>query len=137
MTTYLDSSVLLRVVLGQPDRLEIWDSLIEGVSSELVRVETLRTIDRTAVRGALDPDELSNRRTAALAILSAVTLAQMSSSVLARAGDPFPTALGSLDAIHLATAMELRIAYPSLAFATHDRELAVAARSVGFEVAGA
>jgi hypothetical protein len=60
----------------------------------------------------------------------------MTDSVLARAADPFPTDLGSLDAIHLATALELRHEFPTLTFATHDRQLAIAALAMGFEVLG-
>ena len=63
-------------------------------------------------------------------------LAPVTESILDRAADPFPTALGSLDAIHLATALELREQVPSLVFATHDRDLAIAAQSVGFSIAG-
>jgi predicted nucleic acid-binding protein len=72
-----------------------------------------------------------------LTALSAFALAPVAASILERAADPFPTALGTLDAIHLATALQLRDEYPALAFATHDRELATAARSVGFTVEGA
>jgi predicted nucleic acid-binding protein len=41
------------------------------------------------------------------------------------------------DAIHLATALLVRPAFEDLALATHDRELATAARAVGFRVHGA
>ena len=46
MTTYVDASVVLRLVLGQPgaiDDLSAFDSL---VSSRLLRVECLRSLDR-------------------------------------------------------------------------------------------
>ena len=58
----------------------------------------------------------------------------LDSKVLERAGDPFPTGLGTLDALHLASAMMARREIPDLRFATHDRELATAARATGFEV---
>jgi hypothetical protein len=45
--------------------------------------------------------------------------------------------LGSLDAIHLASAVLARSKSPDLVIATHDAELATAARAVGFEVLGA
>jgi hypothetical protein len=57
--------------------------------------------------------------------------------VIRRATQPNSVSLGSLDALHLATAemwREVRNKEP--AFATHDRQLALAARANGFRVAG-
>jgi hypothetical protein len=46
-----------------------------------------------------------------------------------------------LDSLHLTTALMIRVSQPRdqspLVFATHDRELAAAARAVNFEVIGA
>ena len=47
-----------------------------------------------------------------------------------------PTTLGTLDAIHLASALVLREEVPDLVFATHDRQPAIGARALGFEVIG-
>jgi hypothetical protein len=44
--------------------------------------------------------------------------------------------LGSLDAVHLASALLIRPDIPDLAFATHDVELGTAARAMDFEVLG-
>jgi predicted nucleic acid-binding protein len=58
-------------------------------------------------------------------------------NVLARASQPLPTPLGTLDAIHLATALHWRESRePDLVFATHDAALALAARSCGLRVSG-
>jgi predicted nucleic acid-binding protein len=83
-----------------------------------------------------DDDHAARDRAAVLDALSTFTLAAVTDTVLERASDPFPTALGTLDAIHLATALELRDLHPDLEFATHDRELAIAARAYGFAVSG-
>ena len=57
--------------------------------------------------------------------------------VLRRAGQPFPTPLGTLDAVHLATALLWRDTRgEDLALATHDRALALAARASGLTVIG-
>ncbi len=45
MIAYFDSSVLLRVVLGQKNQLDQWQAIETGVASALVEVECLRTID--------------------------------------------------------------------------------------------
>jgi hypothetical protein len=54
LNVYVDSSVLLRVVLGEPGRLRIWPRITTAVSSELIRLECLRTIDRARLRLGLD-----------------------------------------------------------------------------------
>jgi predicted nucleic acid-binding protein len=134
MTAYIDSSVLLRILMAQTNRLKQWRAIERAVSSELIRVECLRTIDRLRLAGSLDDREISLRREAALYHLSGFDLIALDSAVLERAADPFPTALGTLDALHLASALMARHDIPELRFATHDRELATAARAIGFEV---
>jgi predicted nucleic acid-binding protein len=58
--------------------------------------------------------------------------------VLARAAQPLPTALGTLDAIHLATALLWKERTGAdLVMATHDEALAIAARASGLRVIGA
>jgi predicted nucleic acid-binding protein len=134
---YLDSSVLLRVVLGEPGRLREWGRVERGVTSALAEVECLRTLDRLVRRGALDAADAAERRAAVYGLLEAVELVELAAPVLARAAQPFPTPLGTLDALHLATALLWRErGERSLAFATHDAELGLAARASGFEVVG-
>ncbi|MDL2335896.1 MAG: type II toxin-antitoxin system VapC family toxin [Chloroflexota bacterium] len=135
MTTYVDASVLLAVVLGEPGAMADWPSLTP-ISSELIRVECLRVIDRAHISQRLSDEASARYRGDILEALSSFRLVSVSSAILQRAADPFPTALGSLDAIHLATALELRDDITGLALATHDRELAIAAGAVGFVVTG-
>lgn len=138
MIGYVDASVLLRVVLGEPGRLREWRQVETAVSSALAEVEVLRTLDRLHLGGALTLEEAAERRGAAIRLLQAVSLAEVSPPVLRRAADPFPTPLGTLDAIHLATALAWReTRHSTLVMATHDGQLALAARACGFEVVGA
>ncbi len=132
----MDSSVLLRVVLGERGRLRIWPRITAPVASELIRLECLRTIDRARIRLGLGDDGVADRRALVLDAIEAFNLVPIGDRVLERAADPFPTMLGSLDAIHLATALLVRGEFPDLSLATHDAELAVAARAVGFHVHG-
>ncbi len=70
-------------------------------------------------------------------IFTDVQLVALDRAVLRRASEPFPTPLGTLDAIHLATALYWRdLKGEDLTFATHDRQLAQAARMMGFAVVG-
>ncbi|MCA1831668.1 MAG: type II toxin-antitoxin system VapC family toxin [Actinomycetota bacterium] len=136
MNTYVDSSVLLRVILGEPDRLTTWTRISTPVSSELIRLECLRTIDRARVRLHLNDEAIATRRSAALEMIDSLRLVSIDRLVLERAAEPFPTSIGSLDAIHLASALFAREQMQDLVLATHDAELGLAARAVGFTVHG-
>jgi predicted nucleic acid-binding protein len=132
---YLDSSVLLRVLLGQPGRLREWARIEEGVASRLVEVECLRVLDRLRLAGAVDDERLAGQREYRLT--GALDLVEVTPAVLSAASQPMPTVLGTLDAIHLATGMMWRdVRDPDLVMATHDRGLALAARASGFAVIG-
>ena len=136
MNVYVDSSVLLRIVLGEPDRLRIWPTITNAVSSELIRLECLRTIDRARIRLGLEDRRIAKYRADVLEAVDAFSLVALDSIVLERASEPFPTALGSLDAIHLASALLIRDDLDGLVFATHDDDLGTAARATGFQVHG-
>ena len=61
----------------------------------------------------------------------------MTAPVLARAAQPLPTELGTLDAIHLATALLWREhTGGDIVMATHDVALGMAARACGLSVVG-
>jgi predicted nucleic acid-binding protein len=134
---YLDTSVLLRLVLREPGALKELRSCEAFVSSELITVESLRAIDRLRLQGALSTEEAASRRETAMGWLEAVDLVLLQRPILARASEPFPTPLGTLDAVHLSTALVWQDRMRQrLVMATHDRDLALAARSFGFEIRG-
>lgn len=134
---YLDSSALLRVVLREPGALDELRSREHLISSELIAVESARTIDRLRVQGSLTAAEAADRLRAVMAWLEAISLVLVRPPVLSRASEPMPTALGTLDAIHLATALLWRDRIgPLSAFVTHDTVLGLAARAFGFDVVG-
>ena len=136
MNVYVDSSVLLRVVLGEPGRLRIWPRITAAVASGLITLECLRTIDRARIRLGLEDEDVADRRAAVFEAIEAFSLVPVGPQILERAAEPFPTTLGSLDAIHLASALLVRDEFDDLSLATHDQELAVAARAVGFRIHG-
>lgn len=134
---YLDSSVVLRLILGQLEALAEWEEVEMGVASALVEVECLRTLDRLRLLGALSDDEVAERRAAVFGLMAATEVVEVTRTVLARASQPMPTALGTLDALHLATALLWREQTGAeLALATHDAALGRAARASGFFVIG-
>lgn len=103
MIAYIDPSALLRIVLREPralDDLLKYDGLI---SSELIAVESTRTIDRLRLQGKLTIDEAADRMDTVNDWLERIDLVLRRRPVLNRASEPMPMPLGTLDAIHLAT----------------------------------
>ena len=139
MIAYVDSSVVLRLALGQPGRLRDWRSVERGVASALdMEVECLRHLDRLRLRAGMPDREMAMRREAVFRLLDTLEVVALDATVLARAAQPMPTELGTLDAIHLSTALLWRDASGAdLVMATHDAALALAARASGLKAVGA
>jgi predicted nucleic acid-binding protein len=134
---YVDASVLLRLALGQPDALREWRDIHTGISSALIAVESLRTLDRLRVRAKLTDSEVASRRATVLKMIASLEIVEITSPVLERAAQPMPTELGTLDAIHLATALLWKESEDAeLVMATHDRALAIAAEAHGLMAIG-
>jgi len=137
MIAYVDASVLLRVALRQPDALPEWRQIRQGVSSALITTESLRTLDRLRLRAKLPDEEIANRRAAILRLIASLELVEIDAVVLDRAAQPMPTELGTLDAIHLATALLWKeMSRMDLVMATHDGALGLAAKAHGLPVLG-
>jgi len=137
MTVYLDASVVVRKLQREAGSLKEWGQWERAYSSELLRVEVLRAVDRARLRGVLTDNDVADIVIKAHAIVDGLELLQLSPSILNRAAQSFLTPLGTLDALHLATAVRLvESTGIELTFFTHDAGLATAARSMNFEVEG-
>src|SRR5215469_13533453 len=77
----------------------------------LVTTESLRTLDHLRLRAQLSDSELAARRQAILPVIASLELIEIDAIVLDRAAQPMPTELGTLDAIHLASAPALAPEY--------------------------
>lgn len=137
MTAYVDTSALLRLVLREAGALEDLREYDSLVSSELIAVESCRTIDRLRLQGSLTMEEAIIRREAVTEWLEAIDLLLLRPPVLSRASEPMPTPLGTLDALHLATALIWRERMGSSPIlATHNTALGLAAQAFGLSVRG-
>jgi hypothetical protein len=129
--------VLLRIVLreaGALDDLRTYDGL---VSSELIAVESARTLDRLRNQGALTIDEATDPTGVVKEWLEAVDLVLLRPAVLTRASEPMPLPGRRAGCIHLATALVWRDRVGPLPhMLTDDAVLGVAARAFGFDVRG-
>lgn len=137
MIAYVDSSVLLRFILDQPEPLTGLFEADRRTTSVLAEVECLRAIESARSRGQLTVDEAADRRRIAFAQLRRMRRLAVSRAVIRRAGEPYPLPIKSLDAIHLASALLLRDREaPYLVFATHDQQLGRLAAVMDFPVIG-
>lgn len=134
---YLDSSVVLRLVLSQPESLEVELEHAIAATSELTRVECSRVLDRIRLQGGHSLDELTGMREVLARLLQRCEILQVNSLTFRQASGPLPVPLGTLDAIHLASAIHFAAtADEPVTMATHDQQLARAAEAMGFEVLG-
>jgi hypothetical protein len=69
---YLDSSVVLRVVLGQRGSLREWKTVETGVASALPEVECVRTLDRLRLLEGITDGEIARRRETVYRIVEAL-----------------------------------------------------------------
>jgi predicted nucleic acid-binding protein len=136
MTVYIDSSVILRILFREPNPVEVWGKWDSAFSSNLWRVEALRTVDRLRLSGDLSDEDVADLVREIRIVHETLAIYPLSERILQRASESFPTVVGTLDAIHLATALAIREVEPIDLLLTHDGQLATAARSVGFTVIG-
>lgn len=138
MIVYLDTSVILSRFLGQPNALSSWGDWERIYTSVVSRVEYLRTVDRLRLQGDIDDEVRVALHERFETLWRAVYHVPLASAVLARAASPFPTVLGTLDALHVASALAVRAEIAeALTLLTHDRQLARAALASGLAVEGA
>lgn len=121
---YLDASALVKLVIAEYETPALQQAVGIGAllaTSALSGVEVRRAV----LRGADTPEILAR----ADAVLARCTLVEVHRAVWTRAAELRPARLRTLDAIHLATALELG---PDLgAFVAYDTRLREAASGAG------
>jgi predicted nucleic acid-binding protein len=134
MVAYIDSSVALRHVLLGDVAIEHAFALPERISSELMEIECRRVLHRCRMEGELDDESLVAACDRFEALVSALDLVELSAPVKRRAMEAFPLPLRTLDALHLATALEFkaRRAGEELLVFSFDRGMNLCARALGF-----
>ena len=135
--TYVESSVILRLALGEPGALAEWPTVHKAITSAITRVECLRTLENFRTGVEVSDLEFAERRSATLRLFETFEVIALEPIILARAASPMPTRLRTLDAVHLATALVWQdVNGEQVVLATHDRTLGTAARASGLEVIG-
>ena len=136
MNVYIDSTVVLRQMLGSGDSWEGWGKWEKAYASMLLRTECSQAVNRLRAEGKIDDARRARLGSWIETVCSCVTLVPVTESILRRAGEPLPTDSGILRSIHLATLLELQAAHGvNCAVATDDDNLLRAAECLGFESA--
>ena len=134
MTTYVDSSALLKRYIAEPDS-DLADRLLAAdpvlVTSWITLVEVRRNLAR--VLAPADLPDIRRQFERDLDEFALVIVDQIVCETAAEIGEVL--GVRTLDALHLASARRLQV--PGLAFITFDLRQAQAARSMGFTVLGA
>jgi hypothetical protein len=120
---YLDSSVALAYLLAE-DRFpsdELWNEQL--VSSRLLECEIWNRINAHRLQ--------RSHGEAVRNLIGRVAMIEMVGPVLARAMQPFPIAVRTLDAIHLAALEFIRTQKQDVQLASYDDRMVAAARLLG------
>jgi predicted nucleic acid-binding protein len=124
---YVDSSVLLADLLAEPRSPPeaLWDA--DLASSRLLTYEVWNRINANGLT--------VSHGERARALLTRINLTEMSQAALARALEPWPAPIRTLDALHLATADYLRRQGEIVELASYDNRLLAAARALDIPIA--
>jgi predicted nucleic acid-binding protein len=121
---YLDTSVVLAQLFDEAKAppASLWHQTL--ISSRLLVYELWNRVHARRLSQSYQAE--------ARALIGAVNFVEMTPPVLARALEPFPVSVATLDALHLATMDYLRGRGEHVELASYDERLLAAARSLGF-----
>ena len=124
---YIDSSVALARLFREPRSppVLLWTEPL--ISSKLLEYEAWNRVHAYGLARS-HADELR-------VLLAGVELTDMTEAVLARALQPFPAPVRTLDALHLATCEFLRAQGDSVELASYDNRLLAAAHALRIPMA--
>lgn len=123
---YLDTSVALAQLLAEDRRPPgaLWEQPL--VASRLLEYETWTRIHARSL-GRSHGEQVRS-------LLGRVAFVELERSVLARALDPFPVPVRTLDALHLASIEFVRQLGQDISLASYDEQMTRAARALGIAI---
>jgi uncharacterized protein len=123
---YVDTSVVLAQLLAEDRRppQSLWDE--DLVTSRLLQYEVWNRLHARALAGS--------HGDGARTLLARMPFIELSPQVLARAMEPFPTRVRTLDALHLASVTFLRDRGYPVALASFDARMCDAAMAMSLDL---
>lgn len=137
MIVYIDTSVVIRYLLNDPLQYNKFGKWEKGASSILLEIEGHRTIDRLRFSGEITDKETSELKSDFKRLLKTIDIISLNTHILERSMGSYPIPIRTLDALHLASA-ELWANYikKPIALLSHDKQMILAAKSIGLETVG-
>lgn len=136
MNVYLDSSFVIRRLLGVGKPAEFWGKWEKAYASTLMRAECCRAANHLRLGGKLDDAGRARLGSWIETVCATVTQVPVTDAILKRAAEAYPVEVGTLQAIHLATLQELEAVHGvKCVLASDDAGLVQAAKALGFEEA--
>ena len=128
---------MARIALDEPDKVNGLSQFSKLATSELSQVELRRVLDRYRLVTQASDSRLIEVGEKIESIKKTMSTLNLTQSVLLRAGHPLPVVLGTLDAIHLASALIWQdVVGQPVTMITHDMQLAKASKMMSLEVLG-
>lgn len=123
---YLDTSVALAHLLAEDRQLPdaMWSETL--VASRVMEYEVWTRLNARGLE--------KSHGEAARALIGRVAFVELIADIVARVREPFPSAVRTLDALHLATVTFLLNHGQSVQLATFDQRLALVARKLKFQL---
>jgi len=132
---YLESSAVVHWLLGQSRAAEVRKNVDQAkvvLTSVLTLTETERVLIRAESQGVLRGGDARRLRGLLNRVQASWTRMAVSPDVLARAGRSFPIEpVRTLDAVHLATALEFAATFPDLHVLSFDQRIRSNAEALG------
>ena len=132
---YLETSALLAWLLNEALAEQAIEKINQAdliVTSELLRVETCRALSRAMRENILSRDQYISLFETFIENLSGWFRMSLDTGVIERASEPFPAEpIRSLDAIHLASALEYKKLYPDLTMLTFNKRISENLQELG------
>ena len=136
MIVYLDSSFVIRRLLGVGKPAEFWGKWEKAYASVLMRTECFRIANNLRLAGKLDDAGRARLGAWIETVCNAVTQIPLTDNVMKRAAEAYPVEVGTLQALHLATMQELESVHGvKCVLASDDDGLVQAAKSLGISEA--
>ena len=136
MICYVDSSVVLRFLLIQDPAFKQTSQYDVVGSSELLIIECNRVLDRYRLEDQIADSELAEVKQNLQGIADVLTIIELTQPVKTRAAESFPTIVGTLDALHLASLLLWKDAVPGEKFIllSADQRMRTCARALGIQL---
>jgi len=136
MICYIDSSAVLRIIFNSDNAFRDYDCFEKIGSSELMVIECNRVIDRYRLENILSDAQIATAKEYLHNIIEGMYILDITHSIKARASDAFPTVVGTLDALHISTAVIWReeSGINDFSIVSHEKQMNVCAKALGFKI---